>query len=227
MARKILLGCGIVSSALYVAADIVAARRYEGYSYTDYTFSELFAAGAPTRPLMVGLVGIPYNLLVAACGVGVSTSAGATRAARVSGALLVGYAAAGMAGGVIFPTTPRGIEGTLRNTMHIPATAVMSLCVMLSMGFGATLLGRRFRSYTYGTIVTLIVFGGLTSVQAGRLRANEPTPWMGIEERINIYATMLWIGVLAVALPRAHGQVAPGHMEPRTTTRRTMQGVPR
>ncbi len=35
-------------------------------------------------------------------------------------------------------------EGTLRNAMHIPATAVMSLFVVLAMGFGAALLGKRF-----------------------------------------------------------------------------------
>jgi hypothetical protein len=51
MARKLLLICGIVSSGLYVAADILAAMRHEGYSYADQTISELSAIGAPTRPL--------------------------------------------------------------------------------------------------------------------------------------------------------------------------------
>src|SRR3954469_22625289 len=87
-------------------------------------------------------------------------------------------------------------EETLRNVMHVPATAVMSLFIVLAMGFGATLLGKRFRYYSYGTIVTVLVFGALTSLQAGRIATNEPTPWAGIEERINIYATMLWVAVL-------------------------------
>jgi hypothetical protein len=47
------------------------------------------------------------------------------------------------------------------------------------------------------------VFGVLASLQAGRMEANQPTPWMGIEERINIYATMLWMAVLAIGLLRA------------------------
>jgi hypothetical protein len=33
--------------------------------------------------------------------------------------------------------------------------------------------------------------------------ANEATPWMGLTERINIYATMLWVAVLAIGLLRA------------------------
>ena len=207
MVRKILLGCGIVSSVLYVVTDVLGTLRYEGYSYADQTFSELTAQGAPTRPLMVALNGIPYTLLVAAFAVGIWTTAGPKRAVRITGAMLLGYAAFGMAGGVLFPMRPREAlaagEETLRNVMHIPATAVMSVCIVLAMGFGATLLGKRFRYYSYGTIALLLVFGALAGLQGGQMEANEPTPWMGIEERINIYATMLWVAVLAIGLLRA------------------------
>jgi hypothetical protein len=207
MLRKILLGCGIVSSVLYVVTDVLGTLRYPGYSYADQTFSELTAQGAPTRPLMVALNGIPYGVLVAAFAGGVWASAGPKRAARITGAMLLGYAAFGVAGGLVFPMRPREAlaagEGTLRNTMHIPATAVMSLFIVLAMGFGATLLGKRFRYYSYGTIAILLVFGVLASLQAGQMAANEPTPWMGIEERINIYATMLWVAALAIGLLRA------------------------
>jgi hypothetical protein len=43
----------------------------------------------------------------------------------------------------------------------------------------------------------------LTSLQAGRITTNEPTPWAGIEERMNSYGIMLWVAVLAVGLLRA------------------------
>jgi len=144
---------------------------------------------------------------VAAFAVGVLTSAGPKRAGRISGAMLVGYALTGMVTGVFFPMNTREAlaagEGTLRNAMHIPGTALMPLFIALAMGFGAALLGWRFRYYSYGTIAILIAFGVLTSLQAGRMAANEPTPWMGVEERINIYATMLWVAVLAIGLLRA------------------------
>jgi hydrogenase/urease accessory protein HupE len=154
---------------------------------------------------MVALNVLPYDLLVAAFAVGVWTSAGQKRTARITTALLVGYAAVGGVTGLLFPMTPRGTKGTRRNFMHIPGTAVMSLFLVLAMGFGATLLGRRFRYYSYGTILTVLVFGVLTGLQGSRLAANQPTPWMGIEERINIYATMPWLAVLAIALWRAQG----------------------
>jgi len=61
-------------------------------------------------------------------------SAGPKRAARITGAMLLGYAAFGFAGGVIFPMRLHEAlaagEETLRNVMHIPATAVMSLFVV-------------------------------------------------------------------------------------------------
>jgi hypothetical protein len=156
---------------------------------------------------MVALNEFPYNLLVAVLAGGVWTSAGRTRAGHITAAGLAGYAAFGFVTGVIFPMKTREAlaagEGTLRNAMHPVGTIVMSLFTVLAMGSGATLLGKRFRYYTYGTIVTLVVFGALTSLQAGRITANEPTPWAGIEERINIYATMLWVAVLAIGLLRA------------------------
>lgn len=202
MMRKILLSCGALSSPLYVAADVLAARRYKGYSYRDQQISELLAEGAPTRPFMVATAGIPYNLLVSVLAVGIWASAGRRRTARVTAALLSGYAGASTAGALLFPMTPRGTIGKRHNLMHVPDTAVISLLLVLAMGIGANILGKQFRYYSYGTILTLLVFGGLVGTQVPRIAANQPTPWMGIAERINIYAAMLWLAVLAVALSR-------------------------
>jgi hypothetical membrane protein len=99
MVQRILLICGIVSSVLYIAVDILATVRYPGYRYTERQFSELTAAGSPVRPLMIALSVIPYTLLVAAFAGGVWISARPKRAGRITGAMLLGYAAFGMVGG--------------------------------------------------------------------------------------------------------------------------------
>jgi hypothetical protein len=155
---------------------------------------------------MLALNVIPYTLLVSAFAAGIWMSPDRTRATRLTAAGLASYAAFGIAGGLAFPMKTREAlalgEGTLRNTMHIPATMLMSIGIVLAMGAGAGLRGRRFRHYSCGTIATLILFGMLTSLQAGAIDANDPTPWAGIEERVNIYATMLWIAALAAALIR-------------------------
>src|SRR5215208_2515260 len=207
MIRRILLGCGVVSSVLYIAVDVLGSLRYPGYSYADQEFSELTAQGSPVRSLMIALNEFPYTLLVAAFAGGGWTSAEPKRAGRITGAMLIGYALTGVVTGVFFPMKTREAlaagEGTLRNAMHPPGTIVMSLFIVLAMGYGARLLGRRFLYYSYGTIAILIVFGVLTSLQVGRMEANQPTPWMGVAERINIYATMLWVAVLAIGHLRA------------------------
>jgi len=56
MKRKALLSCGILSSLVYVAANVAGARRWREYSSVSQTVSELSAIGAPSRPVMVPLL---------------------------------------------------------------------------------------------------------------------------------------------------------------------------
>ncbi len=199
MARKILLICGILSSLLYVATDLIASWWYVGYSIKNQNYSELLATGAPTRPLML-LESVAYNIFVAAFSVGVWKSASPKRTAHITGTIMVGYATLSMVTPLFFQMDMRGTEITTRGSLHGPMTAVMSLFIVLSMGFGAFLLGRWFRFYSFATIIALIVFGILTSLQVPQLEAGLSTPWMGFTERINIYATMLWLAVLSIAI---------------------------
>lgn len=122
--RKGLLVCGVLSSVLYVATDVLGTLLYEGYSYADNTWSELFAIGAPTRPL-VAPYSIAATLLGAAFAVGLWTSATPRRtAARITAAMLLGSSAVGIAAQAFFPMLTREAsaagEGTLRNALHPP-----------------------------------------------------------------------------------------------------------
>ena len=58
-------------------------------------------------------------------------------------------------------------------------------------------------------IVVLLAFGALTFVEAPRLEANLPTPWIGLWERINICVFLLWVVVLAALLWRTGTSSAP------------------
>lgn len=202
MARKALLLCGFLSSVLYVVTDALAGWVYEGYSFVDQNYSELLATGAPTRTFML-LVATAYNLLVTAFATGIWTSAAPKRSARITGVMMIGYAIFSMVTPSFFQMDMRGAPVTPRGSLHGSLTAAMSLFIILSMCFGASLAGRWFRYYSVATIATLLTFGVLTALQAPRLEAGQSTPWMGLTERINIYATMLWFAVLAIALLRA------------------------
>ena len=196
-----LLGCGVASSVLYAATDLLAGLRYDGHSFKAQAVSELSASGAPTRSLVVGLF-TPYNALVIALGVGVWIASRHTRAGRLAGAALIASAVVGEATTLFFPMDQRGAELTSRSSMHPPLTAVMSLFIVAAMISAAALQGRRFRIYTIATILTLAVFGALAARYAPQIEAGEPTPWLGAFERVNIYAYLLWVAVLAISLLR-------------------------
>src|SRR5215216_6947117 len=167
MARKVLLGCGILSSLLYVAANILGSRRWRDYSLTSQTVSELSAIGAPSRPLVIPLL-TAHGALVIPFGLGVWESAGRKRALRVTGALLVALGASDLPA-PFFPMHRREAlargEGSRTDTVHIFLTSVESLLILLAIGFGSAAFGKRFRLYSIATILVLVVTDGLTATQ--------------------------------------------------------------
>jgi len=201
MARKALLTCGILSSLLYVVMNILGAMRFEGYSITAQSVSELSAIGASSRPLWVAL-GIPYDVLVLAFGLGVFASAYGKRALRVAGCLLIAYAVIGLPWMLFAPMHLRGEAPTVSDTMHIVFAMVTVLVMMVAIAFAAAALGKRFRFYSIATIALLLAFGALSGLDGPRIAANLPTPLLGVWERIDIALFLLWIVVLATALLR-------------------------
>jgi hypothetical protein len=199
--RKGLLICGILSALLYVATVELAAIRWEGYSSTSQTISELIAINAPTRPLVVPLF-ITYSLLVFAFGLGVWRSADRNRALYFTAVGMVGKEVLGVVVTLFAPIHLRGIEGTLTDTMHGILTFIGVVFILLAIGSGATANGKRFRLYSIGTILILILFGILTGMAAPRIAVGLPTPGIGIYERINVYGYMLWVLMLAIILLR-------------------------
>lgn len=182
--RRGLLVCGILSSLLYAAMNILAARQFYGYSSVSQTVSELSAIGAPTRQLWVWL-GVGYNLLVLAFSWGIWQSAFRNRYLRLLGGLLFAYAIVS----ICWPFAPmhqRGAGYSLTDTIHIILAAITVLLMFFSIGIGAAALGKKFRLYSIATIALLFLFGTLTALDAPRIAANLPTPWAGIWERINI-----------------------------------------
>jgi hypothetical protein len=196
--RRGLLVCGVASSIYYALMTVYVTSQAEGYSSISQAISELSAIDAPTRPLWVAL-GIPYTLLMIAFGWGVWLSAGPSRALRAAGALFVAEA---LIGAFWPPMHLRGAETTLTDTLHIWWTAGWLAVMLTAMGLAAAVLGRRFRLYTLATLAAFVGFGALTSIDAPRLAAGLPTPYLGLWERINMGAGMLWIAVLALTLLR-------------------------
>ena len=195
---KNLLICGILSSLLYVLMNIFVPLLFEGYNIPSQTVSELSAINAPTRTLWVFLA-IVYILLFAAFGWGVWKSANGNRSLRIVATLIMVYAIIN----VYWPPMHlRGNEPTLTDTLHIVWAMVTITMMMLIMGVGAAALGKSFRLYTIATFIVFLTFGVLIGIEAPGIPKNLPTPRIGIWERVNIGAYMLWVIVFAIALLR-------------------------
>jgi hypothetical protein len=161
---------------------------------------------------------LTYGVLAIAFGLGVWESAGQKRALRVVAVGLIGKEVLGIVATLFAPIHLREAlaarEGSLTDTWHGILTFGGALCYLLAMGFGATAFGKQFRLYSIATMLILVVFGVLTGLDQPQLEANLPTPWMGLWERIDIFASMLWIAVLAIAL-----LLTRWHLESRADTR--------
>ncbi len=198
--RRSLLACGVLSSLVYPATDLVAGSLYPGYSFADQAVSELFAIGAPTSRLVVPLFTLSSALL-AACAVGVSLSSGGKRALRILAWMMAGNAVDSAVLWNFFPMHMRGAEPTLTDIMH--ALLAINPFVLASMIAGAFAFGKRFRFYSIATILAALVLAALGFSNASRVFTNEATPWLGLTERGSQYASALWQAVLVVALLRA------------------------
>jgi hypothetical protein len=203
--RKALLVCGIISSVLYIGADILAAAIYKGYSYTAQQVSELSAIGAPTRPFWIAMSSI-WTPLVIAFATGVWQSAGLKRSLRVTGALLVAFAIVGTLWGLFAPMHLRGTIGSVAESdtdiMHIVFAGIQVLVMVLFIAFGSGAFGWSFRIYSIGTIVVMLAFGAWAGTRVSAIAAGQPTPWFGLIERVSVYAPILWMFVLALGLLR-------------------------
>lgn len=198
--QRLLLIAGTLSSALYVSVDLLTAVQYPGYSLVNQAISELSAIGAPTAGFWSAM-GAIYGVLIVAFSIGVFRVAGGNSALRRTGALLLLFAAANVFWRIV-PMHPRGTELTWQDTGHLIMGGVSILLIVAFIGAGAFALGRRFRLYSFATLAVFLMTGAATFAYVSRMAAGEPTPWLGVVERVSIYGYLLWVAVFGIALLR-------------------------
>lgn len=207
--NRYLLLAGIVAVGAYALGDLLSGLLYDGYSFRDQAISELTAIGSPVRPLMVAVIMV-HGLLLVNFGVGV-WRCGDRRSLRWVGPFLIAANMVGLILHPFFPMHSRGMTTGLTDTVHAALTAVFSLFVLVALLLAA--VGHRgwFRLYSIGTVLVLVGFGLLSSLAIPNVDKNLPTPWMGAFERVNAYAYLGWLAVLAAILIRRSRTQATPH----------------
>jgi len=198
---QVLLACGLLYAALYVVLnDVVAAGLYPDYDPLSQAVSELSATGSPAAAFLTAVFPVWPTLMVA-FGIGVRRAADGRRALRVTGVLLVVHGLVQVLW-LVFPMSARSdiTSGASGDVGHLVLTEVTVAFVLAEIGFSAAAFGWQFRLYAVVSTLIVLVFGALTGVQASQLAAGEPTPWMGLFERISIAPWLLWMAVLHLIL---------------------------
>jgi hypothetical protein len=200
MTRAFLLTCGILAMAWYAVMNIIVPPRFPGYDIASYTISELSAVDAPSRPLWVSLA-ILYSILFLAFGVGVRISGQGNRKLTIVGVVII----LDVIFGIFWPPMhPREViaagGGTLTDTLHLVWAFVHLALMLVMIGFGAAAFGNRFRIFSVFIVLVFLVFGMLTSIGSQGISTGEPTPMVGIWERINIGAYSVWVIVFAMLM---------------------------
>jgi hypothetical protein len=196
-ARDVLLMCGVLASLVYVATDIAASILYPGYSYRDQAISELFAIGAPTGRLVVPLFTLS-SLLIAAFAAGIWLSSAGRLAVKIMVALVFGNALDSLLLWNLFPMHMRGVQPTFTDTMH--GLLATNPFVLFTIIVAAYAFRGWFRLYSIGTIAALLLPAVFAFTYLTAVMANEPTPFMGLTERVSQYSHQLWQAVFAVVL---------------------------
>ena len=145
-------------------------------------------------------MGTPYALLLLDFTAGVWRAAAGRLSLRLAAALLLLFALSGFAWGFVAPMHMRGTTFNDSDTMHIVFAIAAVALILGQIGFGAAALGRGFRIYSALTVAAMLTAGAVVSTQIGRIAADQPTPWMGLVERVSVHGAMLWIAVFAIML---------------------------
>lgn len=197
-AGQLLLASGVLAPLVYAAADLTASLRYPGYHVLDQAISELSAIGAPTAALW-GAFMAAFGVLMLAFAIGVVRAAGASRGLRAVGILLLVFTISGPVWN-LFPMHQRGAAMTWQDQGHILMGLYSVLMLAAIMGMAAFTQGVRFQLFSVVAALVVLLTGAWSFAFAERLAAGDPTPWLGLIERVSIHGFMAWNAVFALAL---------------------------
>jgi hypothetical protein len=196
-AQKALLSCGILAVLLRVGTDLLAGRMWKGYSFVSQSISELSAAGAPTRSLVLPLE-LAFNVLMIAFAIGIWRLAGESLLMRIVSGLIVGNAIISFLVTLLLPMRFSSDAGFSASTIHVIIMAIGVLFFLLAMGLAGAAYRDWFRYYSFGTLLAYLVLAIVRFLMPSPAGQGSPVATVGIQERTMVLGYLLWIVALAV-----------------------------
>ncbi len=196
-AQKVLLACGILASLLKVGTDLLAGSKWKSYNPISQSVSELSAAGAPTRSLVVPLE-LLYDALMLAFAIGIWQLAGATLLMRIAASLIAANAIISF---LVISFLPMRMapDGTFSaSTIHVVLMAIGVFFFLLAMGLAGAAYTNWFRYYSFGTLLAYVVLAIARLVLPAPTAAGSPVATVGAQERTMALGYLLWVLALAV-----------------------------
>ena len=199
VAGALLLFYGIAAACIYILTDIAGTLAYPGFSYTDQAVSELFAIGAPTAGFVVTLFSLASALLLVFGMAIVRTSRG-SRSLQLLGWMFALSALDALVLWNFFPMHMRGAERTFTDLMHLILAS--NPFVLGSLVVSVFAFRNGFRALTIAILIAVLLLSVLGFSYATAADAGEPTPGLGLIERIAQYIYQFWQVALAFHLFR-------------------------
>jgi hypothetical protein len=198
--RKSMLACGILSSFLFIVLDVISVMLYKGYNPWSQTLTELSALGSPTGPLWL-LMMIIYTLLLIGFSWGVLLSSAGNTRLRMAACFFFVYLVISFFRPPIYQSEVLSTGGSaFADNLHIVFRILIVSVMLLAIKSGTKIFRKGFQRYSMITLLVLVAFGILTALGKEANQPGELKSLVGVWERINTGAFLLWIIMLAIIL---------------------------
>jgi hypothetical membrane protein len=200
--RNLFYIAGLISPLWLAVGLIITGSQYPGYSHIDQAMSVLGAVDAPTHVLSPSLNNYPVGMLLMLFAMAVFCRPAQSGMARLSAVLIMVHGVASIAAGYFSCDTGCSLQNpSTQPSLHMLASAIMVVSVLLASAlwiFVARSEGSKGMVWL-SLICTLFAFGCLpwmaAAVDVGR--------GFGLFQRVNYFASLIWIAGLAWALLQA------------------------
>jgi hypothetical membrane protein len=200
--RNLFYIAGLISPLWLAVGLIITGSQYPGYSHIDQAMSVLGAVDAPTHVLSPLLNNYSLGMLLILFGVAVFSRHTHSSMARLSAVLIMVHGLANMAAGHFSCDTGCSLQNpSTQPSLHMLASAIMMVSVLLASALWIFVARREgSKGLVWLSLVcTLFALGCLpwmaAAVDVGR--------GFGLFQRVNYFASLIWIAGLAWALLQA------------------------